>query len=163
MEIILRKRVEKLGQMGDVVNVKPGYARNFLLRRGLADIATREKIAEFETQRAQLEADNLQLKKEAEAVANKMQGLSINLVRPAGDTGLLYGSVRSKDIAEAVTAAGFTINRDQVRIQNPIKTLGLHQVQVSLHPEVSVAVTLAIALSEVEAAALVAQSSATVN
>jgi large subunit ribosomal protein L9 len=162
MEVILKKRVEKLGQMGDVVKVKPGFARNFLLRRGLADVATQEKIAEFEKKRSQLEAENLHFKKEAEAVAEKMQGLCLHLVRQASDTGHLYGSVRSKDVAEAITAAGFSIKREQVRIAKPIKTVGVHQVDIVLHPEVSVTVPVAVALSEEEAIALT-QQEATVS
>ncbi len=160
MEVILKKRVEKLGQMGDIVNVKAGYARNFLLRRDLADVASKEKIEHFEKQRAQLEAENLQFKKEAEAVAGKMHGLRIYLVRSAGDSGILYGSVRPKDIAEAVTENGFSINRDQVRFKNAIKMIGLHQVEVVLHPEVAVPVSVVVALTIEEAKALAAQASA---
>ena len=158
MRIILKQRVEKLGQMGDILNVRDGYARNFLLPKGFADRATPDRIAAFEAQRQQLEAHNLQMKAEAEAVAKKMAGLKIALVRSAGESGHLYGSVRSVDLAEAITQAGFTINRHQVRIDNPIKELGLHQVRVSLHPEVDEIVTLGIALTQEEAETLIRAS-----
>lgn len=163
MEVILKKRIEKLGLMGDVVNVKPGFARNYLLRRGFADIATAEKIAEFENKRVHFEADNLHLKQEAEAVATKMQGLTVQLVRQAGDTGLLYGSVRSKDIVEAMAQQGFTISRDQVHIMQPIKTLGVHSIDIMLHPEVSVPIIIAVAMTAEEAAVLADKNMQTVN
>ncbi len=153
MEVILLQRVEHLGQMGDIVRVKPGYARNFLLPKGKAERATADKVEEFKKKRAQLEAHNLQLKKEAEAVAAKMKGLSIIILRQAGENGLLYGSVRPQDIAEAVTAAGFTVTRSQAIMSAPIKALGLHQVQIALHPEVSEAVILNIAQTQEEALA----------
>lgn len=163
MEVILKKRVEKLGHMGDIVNVKPGYARNFLLRRGFADVATKDKIAQFEAQRAQFEAENLQSRKEAETIASKMEGLKIHLVRSAGDSGILYGSVRPKDIAETITEAGFSISRDQVRIHDAVKTIGIHQVEIALHPEVTAPVKVIVALTEEEAQALAAQDLSAIN
>lgn len=151
MQVILLERVEKLGQMGDVVRVKPGFARNFLLPQKKALRATKENMERFEKQRAQLEANNLRLKGEAEAVAKKLDGLAIVLVRQAGETGQLYGSVSARDIAEAVTAAGFTVEHRQVRIDRPIKTLGLVQTRVMLHPEVAASITVNVAKSEEEA------------
>lgn len=151
MEVILMERVEHLGQMGDVVRVKPGYARNFLLPRGKAVRATEESRRRFEAQRAQLEAINLQRRAEAEAVAAKAEGLTVVLIRQAGEAGQLYGSVAARDVADAVTAAGFTIAKQQVRLQTPIKTLGLHRVTVSLHPEVAVTVIVNVARSPDEA------------
>lgn len=158
MRVILKQRVEKLGQMGDIVDVKPGYARNFLLPNGHADRATEEKIAEFEAQRAQLEAHNLEQRKEAQAVADKMEGLKVILVRSAGESGHLYGSVRSTDLADAITQAGFTVSKHQIRIEKPIKELGIHKVHVILHPEVRVEVTLNIGLTEEEANAMTEES-----
>jgi len=151
MEVVLLERVEKLGQMGDVVRVKPGFARNFLLPQKKALRATKENMARFEKQRAQLEATNLVQRQEAEAVAKKMEGLSVVVVRQAGETGQLYGSVTARDIADAVVAAGFTVAHRQVRIDRPIKTLGLVQTRVLLHPEVDVTLTVNVAKSEEEA------------
>lgn len=151
MEIILLERIEKLGQMGDLVKVRPGYARNFLLPRKKALRATKQNIAYFETQKAQLEATNLKRKQEAEAVAEKLDGLSVVLIRQAGESGQLYGSVTARDIAGAVVAAGFTIGRDQVRLDVAIKSLGLLDVRVVLHPEVSVKININIARSQDEA------------
>ena len=151
MQVILLQRIGRLGQMGDVVNVKDGYARNFLLPQKKALRATKENIAHFETQRTHLEANNLELKKEAEAVAAKLVGKTFVAIRSAGDTGQLYGSVSTRDIADAVTAGGFTIDRRQVVLDKPIKTLGLHGTRLALHPEVVVDVTLNIARSEDEA------------
>ncbi len=151
MQVILLERIGRLGQMGDVVNVKNGYARNFLLPQKKALRATKENIAHFETQRSQLEANNLELKKEAEAVATKLEGQIFKAIRSAGDTGQLYGSVSTRDIADAVTAGGFTIERRQVVLERPIKTLGLHETKVQLHPEVIVKVTLNVARSDEEA------------
>jgi len=153
MEVILLERVEKLGQMGEVVRVKPGYARNFLLPQKKALRATKENLSQFETRRAQLEAANLKRREEAQSVAAKMDGLSVVAVRQAGESGQLYGSVSPKDVADAVTAAGFTVERAQVLIAQPIKTLGLHTVRVALHPEVAVTVTVNVAQSAEEAAA----------
>jgi large subunit ribosomal protein L9 len=151
MEVILLQRIGRLGQMGDVVNVKDGYARNFLLPQKKALRATEENRARFETERAQLEANNLELKKEAEAVSGKLDGKTFVAIRSAGDTGQLYGSVSTRDIAEVVTSGGFTIERRQVILERPIKTLGLHATRVALHPEVIVEVTLNVARSQDEA------------
>ncbi len=151
MEIILLERIEKLGQMGDVVKVKPGFARNFLLPRKKALRATEENKRQFEGRRGQLEAENLKFRSEAEKTAAKMEGLAVILVRQAGEAGQLYGSVNARDIAAAVTSAGFTINRQQVRLDRPIKALGLYGVHVDLHPEVVVGVNANVARSEEEA------------
>jgi large subunit ribosomal protein L9 len=151
MEVILLERIGRLGQMGDVVTVKDGYARNFLLPQKKALRATEENRARFETERAQLEANNLELKKEAEAVAEKLDGQIFVAIRSAGDTGQLYGSVATRDIAELVTEGGFTIDRRQVILERPIKTLGVHAINIALHPEVIVKVALNVARSEDEA------------
>ncbi|HTH96729.1 MAG TPA: 50S ribosomal protein L9 [Stellaceae bacterium] len=153
VDVILLERVEKLGQMGQVVKVRPGYARNFLLPQKKALRATKDNLAYFETQRAQLEANNLRLKGEAEQVSAKLNGVSVVVLRQAGESGHLYGSVSSRDIADAVTAAGFTIERRQVYLDTPIKTLGLHPVRIALHPEVSAQVTVNVAQSPDEAEA----------
>jgi large subunit ribosomal protein L9 len=152
IELILLERVEKLGQMGQLVKVKPGFARNYLLPQKKALRATKENLAYFETQRAQLEATNLQRKTEATEVGGKLEGLTVVLVRQAGESGQLYGSVSARDIAEAVTEAGFTIEKSQVVLDRPIKNLGLHPVRVVLHPEVSVMVTANVAQSAEQAA-----------
>jgi large subunit ribosomal protein L9 len=152
IELILLERVEKLGQMGQRVKVRPGFARNYLLPQKKALRATKENLAYFETQRAQLEANNLQRKAEATEIGAKLDGLTVVLVRQAGENGQLYGSVSARDIADAVTAAGFTIERGQVVLDRPIKSLGLHPVRVVLHPEVSVTVTANVAQSAEEAA-----------
>lgn len=152
IELILLERVEKLGQMGQLVKVRPGFARNYLLPQKKAMRATKENLAFFETQRAQLEASNLQRKSEASEVAAKLEGLTVVLVRQAGESGQLYGSVSARDIAEAVTAAGFTIEKRQVVLERPIKNLGLHPVRIVLHPEVSVMITANVAQSAEEAA-----------
>jgi large subunit ribosomal protein L9 len=151
MEVILLQRIGRLGQMGDIVNVKDGYARNFLLPQKKALRATAENRARFESQRSQLEANNLELKKEAEAVSEKLNGKVFIAIRSAGDTGQLYGSVSTRDIAEVVTTGGFTIDRRQVILDRPIKTLGLHETRVALHPEVVVKITLNVARSVDEA------------
>lgn len=151
MEIILLQRVEKLGHIGDIVNVKPGFARNFLLPQKKALRATEENKKRFETQRAQIEANNLKLKEEAQKIAGKVDGLKVVLIRQASETGILFGSVSGRDIAEGVTKAGFTVDRRQVVLDKPIKTLGLHPVRVALHPEVVVTVTANVAKSEDEA------------
>jgi large subunit ribosomal protein L9 len=151
MEVILLQRIGRLGQMGDVVNVKDGYARNYLLPQKKALRATEANRKQFESQRTQLEANNLELKKEAEAVAEKLNGKIFVAIRSAGDTGQLYGSVSTRDIAEVVTEGGFTIDRRQVVMERPIKTLGLHETRVALHPEVIVKVMLNVARSEDEA------------
>ncbi len=152
IDLILLERVEKLGQMGQVVKVRPGYARNYLLPQKKAMRATKDNMAYFETQRAQLEANNLEHKKEAEAVAVKLEGRVFTAIRSAGDTGQLYGSVSTRDLADAITAGGFTVDRRQVVLERPIKTLGLHETKVALHPEVVVKVTLNVARSDEEAA-----------
>jgi large subunit ribosomal protein L9 len=151
MEVILLERVAKLGQMGETVKVRPGYARNFLLSRGKALRATKANKEHFETQRAQLEARNLERRKEAEAVGEKLNGQSFSIIRQAGESGVLYGSVSTRDLAEIMTAGGFTVDRSQVVLNQPIKTLGLHTVPVSLHPEVEVKVTINVARSPEEA------------
>jgi large subunit ribosomal protein L9 len=151
VELILLQRVEKLGQMGDVVKVKPGYARNFLLPQKKALRANTDNRAKFEQQRVQLEAQNIKRREEAERVAERVGGLSVVIIRQAGESGSLYGSVSARDIAEGATAGGLTINRSQVVLEHPIKTLGLSQVRVSLHPEVSIPVTVNVARSPEEA------------
>ncbi len=151
MQVILLERIGRLGQMGDVVKVRPGFARNFLLPQGKAMRATKENLGRFETERAQLEVNNLERKQEAEAVAKKLHGLSFLVLRQAGDSGQLYGSVSTRDIADAVTAGGFTIDRVQVLLDRPIKTLGLHDVRVGLHPEVAIKVAVNVARTEEEA------------
>jgi large subunit ribosomal protein L9 len=151
IELILMQRVEKLGQMGELVKVKPGYARNYLLPQGKAIRATKANLAQFETQRAQLEAQNLKRREEAERVAERMEGLSVVLIRSAGESGSLYGSVSARDIAEACTAAGLTVSRQQVLLDRPIKTLGLATVRVELHPEVLLPVIVNVARSPEEA------------
>ena len=151
MQVILLQRIGRLGQMGDVVNVKDGYARNFLLPQKKALRATDANRQVFEGKRAQLEAINLEHKKEAEGVSTKLDAKSFVLIRAAGDTGQLYGSVSTRDIAESVTAGGFTVNRNQIILDKPIKTLGVHALKVQLHPEVVVGVSLNIARSQDEA------------
>lgn len=151
MQVILLERIGRLGQMGDIVKVRPGFARNFLLPQGKALRATKDNMSRFEKERTQLEATNLQRKQEAEAVAKKLDGLSFVILRQAGDTGQLYGSVSTRDIADAVTAGGFTIDRVQVLLDRPIKSLGLHDVRVGLHPEVEIKVAINVARTEEEA------------
>ena len=151
MQVILLERVAKLGQMGDVVDVKPGFARNYLLLQGKALTASKENIAHFEAQKAQLEARNLETKKEAEALAEKLDGQQFVVIRSASDGGNLYGSVTTRDAADVATEEGFTVDRKQVLIREPIKTLGLHEVEIHLHPEVMVAITLNVARSPEEA------------
>jgi large subunit ribosomal protein L9 len=150
MQVILLERIGRLGQMGDVVNVKNGYARNFLLPQKKALRATKENIALFEKDRVQLEARDLELKKEAEAIAAKLGGGKFVAIRQAGDTGQLYGSVTSRDIAEVVTSGGFTIDRRQIVLDKPIKSLGLHPIRVALHPEVVVGISLNVARTQDE-------------
>ena len=151
MDVILLERIESLGQMGEVVRVKPGYARNFLLPQKKALRATDANRQVFETRRAQLEAENLKRKGEAEKVAEKLDGLAVVLVRAASETGQLYGSVTARDVAEAVTEAGFTVGRSQIRLDKGLKQLGLEPVRVQLHPEVAVMITVNIARSQEEA------------
>lgn len=151
MQVILLERVENLGQMGDVVNVKPGYARNFLLPRAKALRATNENVAYFETQKKHLEADNLKRRAEAEKVGKKVDGIKVAIIRQASEAGQLYGSVTARDIADAIVEAGFKVDRSQVRMDRSYKILGLYPVKVSLHPEVTVEVTINIARSQEEA------------
>jgi large subunit ribosomal protein L9 len=151
MEVILLERVAKLGQMGETVKVRDGYARNFLLARGKALRATESNKKHFETQRAQIEARTLEAKKEADAVAEKLDGQTFTVIRQAGESGHLYGSVATRDIAEAATAGGFSLNRNQIVLVHPIKALGLHNVPVHLHPEVDVKIIVNVARSAEEA------------
>jgi large subunit ribosomal protein L9 len=151
MQIILLERVPKLGQMGDVVNVRPGYARNFLIPQGKALRATKAAIGDFEKRRTQLEARNLERKQEAQQLAAKIDGQSAVLLRQASETSHLYGSVNARDIAIAFTEAGISLDRQQIRLDEPLKTLGLHKVTVALHPEVEVTVTVNVARSQEEA------------
>ncbi|AWM86940.1 50S ribosomal protein L9 [Microvirga sp. 17 mud 1-3] len=151
MEVILLERVAKLGQMGETVKVRDGYARNFLLPRGKALRATKTNKEHFENQRAQLEARNLERRKEAEAVGEKLNGQSFVIIRQAGETGVLYGSVSTRDLAETMTQNGFSVDRNQIVLNTPIKTLGMHPVPVALHPEVEVEVTINVARSPEEA------------
>ncbi len=151
MEVILLERIGRLGQMGDVVKVKDGYARNFLLPRAKALRATKANKEVFEKTRVQLEARNLELKAEAAAVAEKLDGQSFVVVRQAGEMGQLYGSVSTRDIADLLTAGGFTAERNQVALNAPIKAIGLHGVTIQLHPEVTAKVTINIARSADEA------------
>ncbi|MBF0093378.1 MAG: 50S ribosomal protein L9 [Alphaproteobacteria bacterium] len=158
MEVVLLERIEKLGQMGDVVKVKPGYARNFLLPRKKALRATKGNLEHFKLQRVQLEAADLKRRDEAQAVAAKMRGLSLVMVRQAGDSGQLYGSVVARDVADAIKEQGFTVLRSQVQLTHGIKKLGQYEVRVSLHPEVPVVVTVNVARSLEEASAGAAPS-----
>jgi large subunit ribosomal protein L9 len=151
MHVILLERVAKLGQMGDVVNVKQGFARNFLLPQGKALRATDANKAAFEAQKVTLEAQNLETKKEAEAIADKLGGQQVIVLRSASDAGALDGSVTNRDAADAASAEGFTVNKKQIILQNPIKELGLHKLGVSLHPEVECTIELNVARSEEEA------------
>ncbi|GAB1581524.1 50S ribosomal protein L9 [Phyllobacterium phragmitis] len=151
MEVILLERISRLGQMGDTVKVKDGYARNFLLPQGKALRANEANKKRFEGQRAQLEARNLERKNEAQAIADKLDGKSFIAVRSAGETGQLYGSVSTRDIADLLTAEGFTVSRNQVELNTPIKTIGLHPIVIALHPEVEVTVTINVARSAEEA------------
>ncbi|MHA1524345.1 MAG: 50S ribosomal protein L9 [Alphaproteobacteria bacterium] len=151
MQIILLERIEQLGQMGDVVSVKSGYARNFLLPSGKALRANKLNLEQFESRRVQLETHNLDQRKEAEAVAEKLEGQTFVALRQAGDSGQLFGSVTTGDIASEVSAGGFTLTRAQVVLNRPIKTLGLHDVRVKLHPEVFVSVVVNVARTQEEA------------
>ena len=151
MQVILLERVAKLGQMGEVVKVKDGYARNFLLPQGKALRASEDNIKGFEGRKAQLEAQNLETKKEAEQVAAKLDGQTFIVIRSASDAGALYGSVTTRDAADAATKEGFTVDRKQVVLTRPIKELGLHDVEVVLHPEVSATIVLNVARSTEEA------------
>lgn len=151
VEVILLQRVEHLGQMGEKVQVKPGYARNFLLPQKKAIRANKDNLARFEEQRVHLEAQNIKRRDEAERVAERMGGLSVMIIRQAGESGSLYGSVSSRDIADGCTEGGLTVNRSQVILDQPIKLLGLVTVRVVLHPEVSLPVVVNVARSVEEA------------
>src|ERR1700746_3946797 len=151
VEVILLERFANLGQMGEVVKVRRGFARNYLLPQKKALRATKENLAYFEKQRAQLEAQNLARRGDAEQVAKKVDGVSVVVIRQAGESGQLYGSVTARDIAEGVTAAGFTVGRGQVVLDKAIKTLGLYKLRLVLHPEVSVRITVNVAQSAEEA------------
>lgn len=150
MEIILLERIEKLGQMGDVVNVKTGYARNYLLPQKKAMRSNKANLALFEAQKVQIEATNLERRKEAEVVAEKMNGLKIAILRQAGETGQLYGSVTGRDICTSIRETGFTVYRSQVELSSPIKALGCFDINIKLHSEVSQLVKLNIARSQAE-------------
>ena len=151
MDVILLERIEKLGQMGDVVAVKPGFARNYLLPRKKALRATEANRAVFDQPRAQLEAENLKHREEAERVARDMDGMTVIIVRQASDSDQLYGSVTPRDIASGITEAGVTADRRQIKLDQPIKTVGMHPVRVDLHPEVSVEVIANVARTQEEA------------
>ena len=151
MDVILLERVAKLGQMGEVVSVKQGYARNFLLPQGKALRVNAANLARFEAEKAQMEARNLETKKEAEALAEKLDGETFIIIRSASDAGSLYGSVTTRDAAEAATASGFSVDKKQVVLLGAIKELGLHDVSVELHPEVAATITLNVARSTEEA------------
>jgi len=151
MNVILLERVPKLGQMGDVVKVKPGFARNYLLPQKKALRATKDNITYFESQRKVLEAQNLERRGEAEAVAAKMKDVKVTLIRQASEALQLYGSVTSRDVSDAANATGVKIERSQVELDKPIKTLGAHKIKIHLHPEVSVEITALVARSADEA------------
>ncbi len=151
MELILLERVAKLGQMGDIVSVRNGYARNFLLPQGKAIRANAANKARFEAERAQLEARNLEAKSEAEALAERIGEKTVIVIRAASETGQMYGSVSTRDLAEAVSEDGVSISRSQVSLERPIKTIGLHAVTVILHPEVEITITANVARSQDEA------------
>ena len=151
MQVILLERIENLGQMGDVVNVRSGYGRNYLLPQKKAVTKTDDSMAYFESQRTRLEAANLENRSEAEKLSEKIEGIFVAMVRQAGEAGQLYGSVNARDIATGVAEAGFNIERRQITLERPIKTIGLHPVTVSLHPEVQVTVTANVARSAEEA------------
>ncbi|WGF90057.1 50S ribosomal protein L9 [Marinivivus vitaminiproducens] len=151
MQVILLERVDKLGSMGQIVGVRDGYARNFLIPQGKALRATKASLDRFEQQRAELEARNLQRRQEAEALSGDVAGRSVVVIRQAGESGILYGSVSARDVVEAFAADGLRLDRGQVRLEAPIKQLGLHTVSIALHPEVAVDVTVNIARSRDEA------------
>jgi len=163
MEVILLERIGKLGQMGEVVRVKDGYARNFLLPKGKALRATADNKKRFETMKTQLEARNLELKSEAEKVGAKLDGQTVTVLRQASETGQLYGSVSTRDIAELLTSGGFTVNRSQIQLNAPIKVIGTHKVPVALHPEIEVSITVYVARNADEAARLARGEDVTVR
>jgi len=151
MEVILLERVGKLGQMGEVVRVKDGYARNFLLPQGKALRATQDNRAKYEGMKQQLEARNLELKSEAEGISGKLNGKGFTVLRQASESGQLFGSVSARDIASILVGGGFTVSRNQIALHAPIKTIGMHTVPVALHPEVEVTVTINVARNADEA------------
>jgi len=151
MDVILLERVEKLGQMGDLVRVKDGFARNFLLPRGKALRATEANKKKFEAQKAELEARNLERRSEAEAVGGKLNGVAIVIIRQAGESGQLYGSVAARDIADTLAGVGFHVDKHQIILDKPVKTLGLFDQRVQLHPEVVATITVNVARSAEEA------------
>src|SRR4051812_32402218 len=151
MEVILLQRIAKLGQMGEVVRVKNGYARNYLLPQGKALRSNEASRKRFDREKVQLEARNLEARKEAEGVAEKLRGKTFAVLRQAGETGQLYGSVSTRDIAEVAEGGGFTIERNQVRLDRAIKSIGMHEVMISLHPEVEVPISINVARSADEA------------
>lgn len=151
MRVVLLERIERLGQMGDIAEVRNGYARNYLLPQGKALLASPENLERFERDRAEIETRALALRKEAEGVAEKLEGLQIAILRQASDTGSLYGSVTSRDIAEALVEGAVRVTRQQVAIERPIKSLGLHDVRIVLHPEVSAPITVNVARTADEA------------
>jgi large subunit ribosomal protein L9 len=151
MEVILLERVAKLGQMGEVVRVKDGFARNFLLPQGKALRATKDNRVKFESMKSQLEARNLERKGDAEQVGQKLDGKSFVVIRQASETGQLYGSVSPRDLVAIMTEGGFTVSRGQVALNTPIKTIGLHKVPLALHPEIEVTITINVARSADEA------------
>lgn len=155
MDVILLERVAKLGQMGEVVSVRNGYARNFLLPKGKALRATRDNRAKYDAMKTHLEARNLELKKDAEVVGAKLNGAHVVVIRQAGESGQLYGSVSTRDIAIALEQAGFSVNRQQILLNHPIKLIGLHVLPVTLHPDVEVKVSVSVARSADEAARMV--------
>lgn len=161
MKVVFFEDVEGTAMVGDVKDVKPGFARNFLLPQKKAMRATKNNLQQFETRKAHLVAENLKRREEASAVAKKMEGTAVAIVRQAGESGQLYGSVTARDLSDAVTAGGFQINRAQVVIERPIKTTGVHTVRVSLHPEVSVVVRVSVAPTQDEADAHLKGSSPT--
>jgi large subunit ribosomal protein L9 len=163
MEVILLERVAKLGQMGEVVRVKDGYARNFLLPKGKALRATADNKKRFETMKTQLEARNLELKGEAEKIGAKLDGQTLTVLRQASETGQLYGSVSTRDLAQLLTDGGFSVNRNQIQLNAPIKMIGIHKVPVALHPELEVTITVYVARSSDEAARLARGEDVTVR
>jgi large subunit ribosomal protein L9 len=163
MQIILFERVEKLGQMGDVVRVKDGFARNYLLPTGKAQRATKENIAAFADRRSQFETANLDRRQDAESIAARLDGQVCIMLRQASEGGQLYGSVNARDIAVAVTESGFTVARKQVILDGAIKSVGLHPIRVTLHPEVAVTVTINVARTQVEAASQAADDTETAD
>jgi len=163
MEVILLERVAKLGQMGEVVRVKDGYARNFLLPKGKALRATADNKKRFETMKAQLEVRNLQLKGEAEKVGTKLDGQNLTVLRQASESGQLYGSVSTRDLAQLLTDGGFSVNRNQIQLNSPIKMIGIHKVPVALHPELEVTITVYVARSSDEAERLARGEDVTVR